>query len=147
KDVFGAAVPGKGRSRSVTVGELLNRADATVGERFRRQPLVEASVRMALARTYRGQLDGGRAEPHAARAAALRGRLLGPDHPETLQALAEQALAYSPLLPPESTRAEFAAGVRRVFERHRRVLGRAHPETLAMQLLLAQYLDRLERFE
>jgi len=146
EDVFGAAVRGKGRSRSVTVGELLDQADARAGDRFRWRPRVEASVRLALARTYRGQWDGERAESHAARAAALRTRFLGPDHPETLQALAEQARAYSPLLPPESERDEFIAGVRRVFKAHRRVLGRAHPETLAMQVLLAEYLDRAERF-
>jgi eukaryotic-like serine/threonine-protein kinase len=146
-DVFGATVPGKGRSRYVTVGELLDRADATAGDRFRGQPLVEASVRVALARTYRALANGQRAELHAIRATELRALYLGPDHTDTVQAMAEQALAYSPMLPPKAKTDEFVANVRRVFEAHRRVLGRAHPETLGMQLLLASYLDRLERFD
>ena len=78
KDVFGATAPGKGRGRSVTLGELLDQADATVAERFRRQPLVEASVRMALAQScfYLGDVD--RSAQRAARAAELRMRQLAP---------------------------------------------------------------------
>ena len=67
KDIFGAAPGKKGKSgRSVTVGELLDDADATVGERFRRRPLVEASVRMGLADLYITLRDFGRAEQNAA---------------------------------------------------------------------------------
>ena len=146
-DVFGAVVPGKGHSRSVTVGELLDQAEATVGERFRGQPLVEASVRIALARTYRGQIDGGRALPHAVRGAELRARYLGSDHPDTLEALAEQAWAYHPWLPPEAKLDEYLTNVRRMFETHRRVLGPTHPKTLNLQVLLAAFLDRAERFD
>jgi tetratricopeptide (TPR) repeat protein len=101
---------------------------------------------MSLARTYRSLVDGGRALPHALRAAEIRARYFGPDHPETLEALAEQACAYHPVLPPESKRDEYLANVRRVFEAHRRVLGPEHRETLGLQVLLASFLDRMERF-
>ena len=43
-DVFAASAPGKGRGRSVTVGELLDQADSTVGDGFRGRPLVEAAL-------------------------------------------------------------------------------------------------------
>src|SRR5262249_34674141 len=52
KDVFGATAQGKARGRSLTVGELLVQADASIASRFERQPLVEASVRMALSLSY-----------------------------------------------------------------------------------------------
>src|SRR5262249_2628820 len=87
EDIFGAAGPGgtgKKSGRSMTVGELFDRADATVGGRFRGRPLVEASVRMALSQSYRELWDQKRAGPHAARAVELRTRYLGPEHPETL---------------------------------------------------------------
>ena len=38
QDVFGAAAPGGAYDRSMPVGKLFDRADAAVGERFRRSP-------------------------------------------------------------------------------------------------------------
>jgi serine/threonine protein kinase/tetratricopeptide (TPR) repeat protein len=147
-DVFGAAMPGKGRGSSATVGELLDQADKTVGDRFRGEPLVEASVRMALARAFTIRIECARGEPHAARAAELRARHLGPDHPETLSALMEQSwsLTYSGFGDPAKWE-EGAAIVRRVFEARRRVLGPAHPDTIAAQTLLASHLSFLGRLD
>ena len=145
-DVFAAAAPGKGRGRSVTVGELLDQADATISNRFRRQPLVEASVRMALAQSCRLQIDLERAERHALRATELRTRLLGPEHPETLQALQEQAMILNSggwLSPSKWEKCVTIA--RRVFAARRRVLGPNHPEVVEIQTLLAYTLHRLGR--
>ncbi len=147
-DVFGAAAPGKGRGRSMTLGELLDQADATVAERFRRQPLVEASVRMALAQScyYLGDVD--RSVQHAARAAELRMRQLGPEHPATLEALAGEAWclcnagwAFGREGMPKS--AEPIA--RRVLAARHRVLGPTHPDTLWSQVVLAATLGHLGR--
>ena len=55
------------------------------------EPLVEASVRIALVGAHPGNLwEQERAGPHAACAAELRSRLLGPEHPETLQPYASK---------------------------------------------------------
>ena len=148
RDVFGAAAPGKPRDRSMTVGELLDHADASVGARFRRQPLVEASVRMALSQSYRTLWDQKRAEPHAARAVELRSRLLGPEHPETLEGLREQASVLLDAGWKDRSRWEAATAIaRRVLAGRRRVLGPAHPETLEVQSFLAYLLLRLGRLD
>jgi serine/threonine-protein kinase len=149
KDVFGAA-PGKKSKksgRSLTVGELLDDADATVGERFRNRPLVEASVRMGLADLYTTLRDLlGRGEQNAARAVEIREHYLGPEHPATLEALAEQALILCLSRDPQKhLDAERIA--RRVLASRRRVLGPAHPDTLAIQARLAQALLYLRRVD
>jgi tetratricopeptide (TPR) repeat protein len=140
KDIFGGAVPSKRRGRSATVGELFDHADATLAERFRGQPLVEASVRMALSQSHRTLYEHKLTGPHAARAVELRTQHLGPEHPETLAALIEQARVQGDL---ESS----ASIVRRVLATHRRVLGPAHPETVGSQSFLASLLLRLGRLD
>jgi serine/threonine protein kinase/tetratricopeptide (TPR) repeat protein len=155
KDVFGASAPGKMSSRSVTVGELLGRADATLGERFRRKPLVEASVRMALADSYGILLDYGPAERNAARAVQIRERYLGSEHPATLEALALQAWSLRSAGWPheqaheQELRKSRAAEpiARRELAIRRRVLGPTHPDTLSTQAGLALILSDLGRHE
>ena len=145
-DVFAAAAPGKGRGRSVTVGELLDQADATISNRFRRQPLIEASVRMALAQSCRLQLDLERAERHALRATELRTRPLGPEHPETLQALQEQAMILLGGGWSSPSKWEKCITIaRRVLAARRRVLGPNHPEVVDIQTILAFSLHLLGR--
>jgi serine/threonine protein kinase/tetratricopeptide (TPR) repeat protein len=149
KDVFGGAAPGKGRGRSMTLGELQDQADATVAERFRGQPLVEASARMALAQSYGYVMEWERAVRHAARAAELRARHLGPEHPATLQALNEQAWvlcrqSFSTLGNPENPAAEAGETIfHRVLAARRRVLGATHPDTLQTQAYLALTVGNL----
>jgi serine/threonine protein kinase/tetratricopeptide (TPR) repeat protein len=151
RDIFGGAAPGKrgrNRGRSVAVGELLDCADATIGERFRGQPLVEASVRMALAQSYRTLLDRTRGGPHAARAVELRTRYLGPEHPETLAAMSEQALLL--LDTGWQDNAQWDSALRtlgRVLDGRRRVLGPAHPDTVSTQADMALDLSHLGRQE
>jgi serine/threonine protein kinase/Flp pilus assembly protein TadD len=155
KDVFGATAQGKGRGRSLTVGELLDQADASIASRFRRQPLVEASVRMALSLSYYYQGDHDRAERHAGRAGELRARLLGPLHPDTLEAFAQQAWDLCligwgidwrvPSAPPACSRAEPIA--RRVLADRRRVLGPGHPDTIWSQTILAMIVSHLGRLD
>jgi serine/threonine protein kinase len=96
KDVFGSIAPDKLRERQrqgrgVTVLDLLNDADENLAQRFADQPLVEASIRMALAEAFRTVWEAGPMGTNAARAAELRTRWLGPEHPETLDALEDQA--------------------------------------------------------
>jgi non-specific serine/threonine protein kinase/serine/threonine-protein kinase len=155
KDVFSGTAPGKkGKKsgRSVTVGELLDQAEATVGERFRGQPLVEANVRMALAESYRTLWEStGRAERSAARAAQIRERHLGPEHPATLEALSLQAFILC-ITAWDHTDADAlhknrAAEriARRVLDASIRVLGTTHADTLLIQTRLAHTVSNLGR--
>jgi serine/threonine protein kinase len=155
KDIFGATA-GNAGGRSVTVGQLLDGADASVGTRFRRQPLVEAGIRLALSRTYHYHGDWKRAEAHAARAAEIRERLLGPEHPATLEAQLQQAWMLSDNgwawpegnNPDNPSAAEAAVRLLQpVLAAHRRVHGPVHPDTLRSELVMASAISHIGRQE
>jgi serine/threonine protein kinase/tetratricopeptide (TPR) repeat protein len=140
-DIFGSVAPEKVRARKlqgrdVTVLDLLNDADAHLSERFAGQPLVEASVRMALARAYEFVWELERSAANAARAAELRARFLGPDHLEALDALEFQAEALNGRVDETKSRAAEPLA-RRAFVGRRRQLGTSHPDTLRSQGALA----------
>ena len=82
-DVLGAAAPSKTRGKVVTVLEALANADRGLQGKFANEPRVEASVRQALAKVYIELGVYEKAEGHAARAFALRERLLGPEQEDT----------------------------------------------------------------
>ncbi|MCF3650399.1 serine/threonine-protein kinase [Synoicihabitans lomoniglobus] len=85
-DSFFQADGGETADPDLRVRDALDRAAATVGERFADQPLVEAAVRTAIAVSYLGLNLTSLAEPHATRAWELRRDLLGPEHPDTCEA-------------------------------------------------------------
>jgi tetratricopeptide (TPR) repeat protein len=148
KDIFGtgAAKKGKKKSRSVTVRELLDAADASLTERFGGQPLVEASVRMAFAESYQSFFESRRAVQNAARAAEIREQNLGPEHPATLGALALQVSIFCRGGDLQKVPAAERIA-RRVLAARRRALGPDHPDTLSAQTLLANTVTLLDRHD
>ncbi len=78
-------------SRDVTVREVLDRAASRIAQDFKDRPLLEARLRHALGVSYwqLGRLD--EAEQHLPQAVEIRRRDLGPDHGDTLAALANLA--------------------------------------------------------
>ena len=88
-DLLGAGAPHQPGDRDLTVRELLDRAAARLEHGFDGPPVVEAGVRASLAEAYWGlglrEASAGQWE----RAAALRTRQLGPEHPDSLRALVE----------------------------------------------------------
>jgi tetratricopeptide (TPR) repeat protein len=153
KDLFGtgAAKKGKKHSRSVTVGELLDQADRTLGQDLRRRPLVEANVRAALAWSYLALYEYDRAEQNATRAVQILERCRGSEHPSTLEAVYLQTVVIagaggaSESGRPKSQQAEALA--RRVLTSRRRVLGLNHADTIATQIQLAHIVKNLGRYE
>jgi tetratricopeptide (TPR) repeat protein len=78
----------------VKVRTLLDRASASIGERFRDQPLVAAAIRDAIGDAYRGIGAYEQAIRHLSAARELCTTHLGPDHPRTLGVLNALACAY-----------------------------------------------------
>jgi serine/threonine protein kinase/tetratricopeptide (TPR) repeat protein len=153
KDMFGtgAAKKGKKNSRSVTVGELLDQADCTLGQGLRLRPLVEANVRVALAWSYLALYEYSRAEQNATRAVQILESHRGSEHPLTLEALYLRCFVIAGAGGafesgrPNSQQAEALA--RRVLTSRRRVLGLNHADTISTQILLAHIVKNLGRYE
>ena len=140
QDVLGAAMPENWqKGRPMTVGELLDHAGATIGERFQGQPLVEARCRMALAELLYVR-DNERSVEHAERAVALLSPLLGPDHPETLRARGILVSGLAINWQDREVLEEVIRLERPLLTARRRVLGPTHPDTLDSMTELADHL-------
>jgi serine/threonine protein kinase len=128
--------PKQARGREVTVREALDKAAATVGKEFGQKPLLEAAVRDAIGMTYSGLGRYDEAENQLSSAAQIRRRLLGADHPDTLNSMNNLASVLS----SQGKYAEAEQMCRQVLEVQERVLGKEHPDTLAGMMNLANTL-------
>jgi len=140
KDVLEqASVDAQGRERAnkpdpdLKVRTALDRAAARIAGEFGKQPLVEASIRQTIGRTY---FDLGlypQAQSQLERALDLQRRILGESNPDTLRSKVSLALLFlregkykdAEKLYDETVKAD------------RRLLGREHSDTLNAELNLA----------
>jgi len=121
----------------VKVRTLLDRAAATIGEKFKDQPLVEAGVRSTIGVTYRDLNLVPQADEQFQKAYDLSLRYRGPDDPETLIALENLAIAKS----GKGQITEAAQMEEKIVETMSRVAGPEDPKTLnAMQVLGVDYM-------
>lgn len=88
KELLTSADPSKAPTRDVRVKDLIDRAAATVDQRFALEPEAAAQVHASLAESYYWLSQPGAAEKHARRAAEMFERLRGRQAQETLSALA-----------------------------------------------------------
>jgi tetratricopeptide (TPR) repeat protein len=108
------------------VRTALDRAATRMGGKFEKQPLVEASIRHTMGKTYFDLGLFSEAQPQLERALELRRHVAGETHPETLRIMNELALLY--VGQGKHTQAEPL--FKEVFARQRRVLGETAPDTL-----------------
>lgn len=85
-DLLGSANPNTGQGRDVTVRAVLDLAAQNIDERFRDQPLVAASLRVTLGRTYLGLAMYEESEAQFREAVALYTGELGLGAEDTLAA-------------------------------------------------------------
>jgi tetratricopeptide (TPR) repeat protein len=124
------------------VRTALDRAAARIPSKFDKQPIVEASIQRTIAAAY---LDLGLyplAEQHLQRAIDLRQRVLGKEHPDTLEALAQMA----GLLEAAGKWSSAEATAREVVPIQRKVLGERHPSTIGTLAILAQVYSDQNKF-
>jgi tetratricopeptide (TPR) repeat protein/predicted Ser/Thr protein kinase len=121
------------QGREVKVIDVLARAAEKVGTAYPGQPEVEAAVRDTIGTTYRSLSEADAAESQLRAAMDLRGKTLGPDHPDTLTSLSHWIEAR---LGQGQTDEVLASGPAFV-QRSRRALGVEHPATLSMMNDLA----------
>jgi tetratricopeptide (TPR) repeat protein/tRNA A-37 threonylcarbamoyl transferase component Bud32 len=121
------------------VRTALDRAAAAIPGKFDRQPAVEASIRQTIGKAYFDLGVYPEAQRHWERAAELRQRTLGPDHPDTLTSLNDLADAYRVQSAYKQAEPLFI----KVLQTRRRVLGGENPATLSSMNELANlYLNQ-----
>lgn len=89
-----AAWSAEGLGKDVTLRKAVDAAEAKVGAAFADRPLVEASIRETLGRTYLQLDDAARAVQQYKRALGLLEGELGPDHTDTGECRNQLAVAY-----------------------------------------------------
>jgi len=124
--MFNVSDPGEARGNSVTAREILDRASADVDRRLAAEPELQARMMETMGAVYRKLGLNAKAEPLLERALALRTKLQGPEHPDTLEVGGELGV----LLWQRGRYEEAEEILRRVLEVRQRVLGREHPKTL-----------------
>jgi serine/threonine protein kinase/tetratricopeptide (TPR) repeat protein len=137
--MFASIDPEKAQGRDITVKEIIDDAAGKVGEAFKDEPAVEASLRETLGETYGQMARYAEAREQFTRTLELRTRVLGAEHRETLVTkfnLAAMNLQLGDLTTAGRLLAE-------TMESRRKVLGPEHSETLLTQSLLG-YVKQLE---
>jgi serine/threonine-protein kinase len=127
--------------RDTLVKTLIEPAAATVGQRFKDKPLIEASVRNTLAISLETLGRPDLALAHAKQALEQRHKLLGDDHPDTIQTLRNYALVLHSL----GRTQEAEPLLRQALERRLKVLGEDHPRTINSMNSYAAVLRSLGR--
>jgi serine/threonine protein kinase/tetratricopeptide (TPR) repeat protein len=88
------ADPAKSAGKDITVKDVLKNADATIADKFKEDPLVEAGIRVTVGEMEQTLSEFALAQKHLQRAVDLRLRELGPRHADTLDAQRELAVMY-----------------------------------------------------
>jgi non-specific serine/threonine protein kinase/serine/threonine-protein kinase len=130
------ARPGTRPDPDLKVRTALDRAAARIAGKFDGQPLVEASIRMTIGKTYRELGQYPEAGREYERALMLRRRVLGEQHPDTLEAMDGLGSLYR----DEGKYPQAEPLLAKALEVRRRVSGDGRPETLrAMNELATVY--------
>jgi tetratricopeptide (TPR) repeat protein len=132
KDLLAQASPSNQPDRDLKLRTVLDRAAKKIENRFADRPLVEASIRSTLGKTYLSLGEFASARHHFERARALRTQLLGPEDAQTLDLLSDLTLV---LIGEGKYRDAEALGIA-TLSAQQRTLGRENAETLASMLNL-----------
>ncbi len=135
-DLLAAADPNNARGLSITVDDVLARAEQRIDGAFPKDPLIEAAVRQTLGKIYLRCGQYASAERHLLRAKELHVHHCGADGPEMLRDLAGLAAVHLQRGDLEQVR-ELTV---QVLETRKRVLGERHRETLISMGAYAELL-------
>ena len=141
-DLLAAASPLE-RGRDVTIREVLDRASEAIAEKFTDQPLVEAEIRMTLGETYMNLGLIPQAEQHFVPAFEIRQRLLGLEHPDTLESMLSVGYMHVHQARYDQAEPLFLE----LLEHQRRALDQDDPQVLSTLGVLGVLYKRLGRYD
>ncbi len=142
-DILAAPNPYGGQGHEVKMVDALNSAEAALAERFADQPIVEASVRDVLAKSFHGLGEAAKAADQMQRAWEIRRDAIGENDPDTLQSQATLGPYLSQL--DQYDRAEEI--LRDVIPRLEARLGPQNFMTISAKINLGNTLQTLSRFD
>jgi serine/threonine protein kinase/Tfp pilus assembly protein PilF len=126
QDLLAQSSPQNDPDRELKVRTVLDRASGAIGDRFDRQPLVEAAIRRTIGETYMFLRLPAEARPHLERSLELLQRVRGEEHPETMAVLGD----LGELFRLEHKLGEAEALLVKALATSRRALGECHPQVL-----------------
>lgn len=141
-DVLSAADPWEGADPDITVREALDRAAGELDDRFVDEPVIEASVRQTIGKSYSQLGLHDVAEPHLRRAVALLQQHLDEDDPRVVSA----GQHLGELLGEAGEYQEAESLIRAAYDFKRATLDPADPEMIDVTNLLGLNLMDQGRF-
>ncbi len=142
-DLFQVSSPDRAKGRAVTARELLDRGAREIRAGLRGQPALQARMMLTIGQVYDHLALYDDARPLIEESLATRRRLLGDDHPDTLDAMSQLALL-------KEHKGDFDGveeTLRSVLAARRRQGGDDAPETLAAMSQLAVFLHARGRLD
>lgn len=136
------ATPNTKPDPDLKVRTALDRAAARIPGKFDKQPLVEASIRQTIADTYRDLGLYPQAQSQLQQAIALRSRIQGEQHRDTLTAMNDLAEIFT----FEGKYPEARSLDTKVLTLQRRALGDNNPATLATRNNLGNVYEKLGQY-
>src|SRR5215472_2871232 len=134
--MFSVSDPSEARGNSVTAREILDKASKDIGTGLAKDPETQAQMMYVMGDVYGDLGLFARAQALHQQSMEIRQRVLGPEHPDTLDSrdhLADDLDALGQYAQAEKLE-------RQTLEISRRVLGPEHPETLRFESSLANTL-------
>jgi serine/threonine protein kinase/tetratricopeptide (TPR) repeat protein len=141
--MFKVSDPNETRGNSVTAREILDRASHDINAGLAKDPEVQSDLMYTMAETYVNLGLFSRAHALAGNALENRRRLLGANHPKTLES--ENQLGW--ILDREGHDTEAEKLVQQTLRTERRVLGPEDSITLAAMDHLATILEKLGNYQ
>ncbi len=132
-DMFKVSDPSEARGNSITAHEILDRSSKQIDTGLARDPELQAQMMDVMGEVYGNLGLYGRAQVLLTQAVAIRRRLLGASHPQTLSSMDD--LGWT--LNREGRYTEAEKLQRETLAARRRVLGPEHPDTLRSMTNLA----------
>jgi non-specific serine/threonine protein kinase/serine/threonine-protein kinase len=141
-ELFRVSDPSEARGNSITAREVLDRGAQRIDKELRAEPVVQAQMMATMGMVYANLGLASKAEPILTRAVQLRSRLLGQDHPSTLETRGRLASVFE----KQGQYQKSENMLQELLEKERSVLGDEHQETLWTLNQLAYVTDRLGRY-
>jgi serine/threonine protein kinase len=140
--MFKVSLPSEARGNTITAREILDKASKDIDSGLAQDPELQSQMMVLMSRVYGSLGLYSRSETLARQTAAIRSRVLGPDNPQTQEAMDRLEWALN----QEGRATEAEKLERETLNIRRRVFGNDHPSTATSMTYLAWSLEGQRRY-